>query len=289
MSVQGTDWRARTQPIVVLNQLAPRRFTARILLAEDNPVNQKVALGALERLGYMADVVGNGSAAVIAWQTGRYALILMDCQMPVMDGYQATREIRLLERGGVRTPIIALTADAMVGTEQQCRDAGMDAYLTKPLDRALLDETISRHLPASRVHQGAAESAAPVVATDSGAADRAPNAPTPTGADAPVDWDMFMATNDGDSAFAAELIEVFIDSGDAVLRDIRDALERGDLSAVRKAAHSLKGSTATMRARASSEAAALLEAAARSGDMAMIPAPDRNLILWDRARPPTAK
>jgi HPt (histidine-containing phosphotransfer) domain-containing protein len=85
--------------------------------------------------------------------------------------------------------------------------------------------------------------------------------------DEPVDWDEFMATADGDTAFAGELVEVFIDCGDAVLRDIRDALQRGDAPAIRQAAHSLKGSSASMRARATSEAAALLEAAARTGDM----------------------
>jgi signal transduction histidine kinase/DNA-binding response OmpR family regulator/HPt (histidine-containing phosphotransfer) domain-containing protein len=291
MSLQGADWRARTQPIVVTGQLPPTLVTDRILLAEDNPVNQKVALGALERLGYKADAVCNGSAAVTAWQTGRYALILMDCQMPVMDGYQATREIRLLERGGVRTPIIALTADAMMGTEQHCREAGMDAYLTKPLDRALLHETISRHLSAARSKQETQAGPEPVVVVttpvvtapvvtapvataplppSTASAQDVPAATTTAGAlaaEEPVDWAEFMATTDGDAEFAGELVQVFIDSGDAVLRDISTALQRGDVPAVRQAAHSLKGSSASMRARATSEAAALLEAAARAGDM----------------------
>jgi signal transduction histidine kinase/ligand-binding sensor domain-containing protein/CheY-like chemotaxis protein/HPt (histidine-containing phosphotransfer) domain-containing protein len=281
MSVQGADWRARTQPIVVSGQLPPTLVTDRILLAEDNPVNQKVALGALERLGYKADAVCNGSAAITAWQTGRYALILMDCQMPVMDGYQATREIRLLERGSVRTPIIALTADAMMGTEQHCREAGMDAYLTKPLDRALLHETISRHLSAARSKQETQAAPEPVVVVTAPVAAApsppntavAPDVPAATtaavtlAAEEPVDWAEFMATTDGDAEFAGELVQVFIDSGDAVLRDISNALQRGDAPAVRQAAHSLKGSSASMRARATSEAAALLEAAARAGDM----------------------
>jgi signal transduction histidine kinase/ligand-binding sensor domain-containing protein/CheY-like chemotaxis protein/HPt (histidine-containing phosphotransfer) domain-containing protein len=261
MSVHGADWRARTQPIVVSAQLPRTIITDRILLAEDNPVNQKVALGALERLGYKADVVGNGSAAVTAWQTGRYALVLMDCQMPVMDGFQATREIRSMERG-VRTPIIALTADAMVGTEQNCRDAGMDAYLTKPLDRALLDETISRHLRAPKEPEPVTTVTA-AVGTDDATADATKLAAR----EDPVDWEQFMATTAGDAEFAGELIQLFIESGDAVLRDIRAALQRGDAPAVRQAAHSLKGSSASLCARPTSEAAALLEAAAGSGDM----------------------
>jgi signal transduction histidine kinase/ligand-binding sensor domain-containing protein/CheY-like chemotaxis protein len=268
MSVHGADWRARTQPIVITAQLPPKLVTDRILLAEDNPVNQKVALGALERLGYKADVVGNGSAAVSAWQTGRYALILMDCQMPVMDGYQATREIRSLERGSVRTPIIALTADAMMGTEQHCRDAGMDAYLTKPLDRALLDETISRHLrpKAAQVEAQSEQQALGELAGANLAAQQQP-----------VDWEEFIATTAGDAEFASQLVQVFIESGDRVLRDIRDALQRGDAPAVRQAAHSLKGSSASMCARAASEAAALLEAAARAGEMTQLAALEARL------------
>jgi signal transduction histidine kinase/ligand-binding sensor domain-containing protein/DNA-binding response OmpR family regulator len=273
ISVHGADWRARTQPIIVTAQLPPPVITDRILLAEDNPVNQKVALGALERLGYKADAVGNGSAAVTAWQTGRYALILMDCQMPVMDGYQATREIRSLERG-FRTPIIALTADAMMGTEQNCRDAGMDAYLTKPLDRALLEETISRHLCATRDQPEALKEPEPLGAITAAAAAGTNGATVDvsnlTAQEEPVDWEEFMATTDGDAELARELVQLFIESGDAVLRDIRDALQRGDATAVRQAAHSLKGSSASMRARATSEAAARLEAAARAGDMTQL-------------------
>jgi signal transduction histidine kinase/ligand-binding sensor domain-containing protein/DNA-binding response OmpR family regulator len=270
ISVQGADWRARTQPIVVTAQLPPTNITDRILLAEDNPVNQKVALGALERLGYKADAVGNGSAAVGAWQTGRYALILMDCQMPVMDGYQATREIRMLERG-MRTPIIALTADAMMGTEQNCRDAGMDAYLTKPLDRALLEAAINRHLR-SRAPQPPRVQMAAAEKTDVSPVDAA----KPKAED-PVDWEEFIATTDGDSGFAGELVHMFIESGDAVLRDIHDALQRGDTAAVRQAAHSLKGSSASMCARATSNAAALLEAAALRSDMTELAALEQRL------------
>jgi CheY-like chemotaxis protein/HPt (histidine-containing phosphotransfer) domain-containing protein len=218
----------------------------RILLAEDNGVNQKVARGMLERMGYKVDIVSNGADAVAAWQTGRYQAILMDCQMPVMDGYQATREIRLRERGANRIPIIALTADAMKGAEQKCRDAGMDDYLTKPLNRALLGETVDRHLAIRRLPAPPLESDSPVE-------------------DSPVDWEQLMTTMDGDQESAQELVRLFIDSGDAALRDISAALGRGDLAAVGYAAHSFKGSSASIRARSASAAAAQLEEAARAG------------------------
>jgi signal transduction histidine kinase/ligand-binding sensor domain-containing protein/CheY-like chemotaxis protein/HPt (histidine-containing phosphotransfer) domain-containing protein len=252
MSVDPLQWHERTQPIVIAERRRERRQERRILLAEDNVVNQKVALGTLEKLGYAVDIVANGAEALAAWQTGRYHLILMDCQMPVMDGYQAAREIRHREPQGVRIPIIALTADAMKGAEEQCREAGMNDYLTKPLDRVRLTEAIERHLRAAE--PSPAQPSAAATGTTPGAAPGDP-----------VDWERFMSVADGDEGFVAQLVQLFIDSGDAALREIRDALTRGDLPAIGRAAHALKGSSANIRAGKASEAAGRLEAAARNG------------------------
>ncbi len=140
MSAQSPQSHGSTQSIVLPARKANSQTSGHVLLADDNRVNQKVALGALQRMGLKVDVANNGEEAVAAWAAGIFDLILMDCQMPVMDGYQAAREIRARETRANRTPIIALTADAMKGTEQLCRESGMDDYLTKPIDRERLSE-----------------------------------------------------------------------------------------------------------------------------------------------------
>jgi signal transduction histidine kinase/ActR/RegA family two-component response regulator len=119
---------------------------ARLLLVEDNKVNQKVALTLLGRLGYQVDLAEDGQQAVDAAQRNAYALILMDMQMPVMDGLEATRRIRAEARGGPRVPIVALTANAMQSDQEACRQAGMDDFLAKPFDRAGLAACIERWL-----------------------------------------------------------------------------------------------------------------------------------------------
>jgi CheY-like chemotaxis protein len=246
MAVDAAQWHQRTQPIVIAEHNRDPFNERLILLAEDNLVNQKVACGTLERMGFKIEIVNNGADAVAAWATGRYQMILMDCQMPVMDGYQATREIRSRERGADRIPIIALTADAMKGAEAQCRDAGMDDYLTKPIDRIRLGETVERHFARLSLR-------------------RSPQIPDES--DSPVDWGQFMTTMDGDHESAHEVVRLFIDSGDATLRDINAALGRGDLAAIGRSAHSFKGSSASIRAVSASAAAAKLEEAARAGDL----------------------
>jgi signal transduction histidine kinase/ligand-binding sensor domain-containing protein/CheY-like chemotaxis protein/HPt (histidine-containing phosphotransfer) domain-containing protein len=257
MAVEAAQWHQRTQPIVIAERARDRVSENRILLAEDNVVNQKVARGTLEKMGYKIDIVNNGAEAVAAWGSGRYQIILMDCQMPVMDGYEAARQIRLREGGAPRVPIIALTADAMKGAEQQCRDAGMDDYLTKPLDRDRLADTIARHLGAARPATGHRRGSQP-------------SAESSADTDAPVDWSRLMTATDGDKEFAQELVQLFIDSGDAALRDISAALGRGDLAAIGSGAHSFKGSSASICAQPASAAAARLEEAARLGSLEQI-------------------
>jgi signal transduction histidine kinase/CheY-like chemotaxis protein len=147
LSGKAEDWHTRTQPVGAQDSTAQRgRAGHRILIAEDNVVNEKVARHSLQKLGFRVDAVKNGREAVTAWRTGRYDLILMDCQMPELDGYDATREIRDHERGRQHIPIVALTAHAMKDDDLKCRAAGMDDHLTKPLDRESLRLCLDRHL-----------------------------------------------------------------------------------------------------------------------------------------------
>jgi CheY-like chemotaxis protein len=117
-------------------------FAARVLVAEDNPVNQRVVQGLLAKLGCEAVVVPNGAAAVHTAQAGCFDLILMDCQMPEVDGFEATRRIRAQERA--RTPIVALTAGALDGDRERCLATGMDDYLSKPLRLEDLERVLTR-------------------------------------------------------------------------------------------------------------------------------------------------
>ncbi len=234
-----------------------QRTGTHILLAEDNLVNQKVALRLLQKLDYAVDLATDGHAAVAAWQSGDFDLILMDCQMPRMDGYAATREIRRLENGRRRIPIIALTAHAMKGDDEKCRAAGMDDYLTKPIDGALLAACLQRFAPP--VQPGIDR-------------DTRPTAPMAEVLDAPADWETLLGSLDGDRGFARELLEVYVASGDERLTAFGTAQRCGDHLAMREAAHALKGASASLHAPAATSAAARLEAAAILQDDAHIPA-----------------
>jgi CheY-like chemotaxis protein len=121
-----------------------------ILVADDDPVNQIVAASLLEKIGYQVELVADGNEAVAATEQITYAAVLMDCQMPGMDGYEATRVIRRREHGRTHMPIIALTAYTLPGDREKCLAAGMDDYLNKPVTPTVLHETLTRHIAASR-------------------------------------------------------------------------------------------------------------------------------------------
>jgi signal transduction histidine kinase/CheY-like chemotaxis protein len=270
------SWHMQSQPMITRHALRAQRTRShnRILLAEDNVVNQKVALRLLEKLNYRVDVVADGRAAVAAWQAGTFDLILMDCQMPQMDGYSATREIRKLEGDNHHIPIVALTAHAMKGDEEKCRAAGMDDYLTKPIDRARLDACLDRLLPSTGATGVMLALREPAIAAEhtASAAHSAGAAQTPNPLQAPVDWEALLKSIDGDEGFARELAGAFIGTGDRELAAIAAALRTGDAATMRESAHTLKGASANLRAAAASAAATQLERAAGLGESAQFPA-----------------
>jgi two-component system sensor histidine kinase/response regulator len=262
-------WRLQNQPMITRHALRAQRARTRnrILLAEDNLVNQKVALRILEKLDYRVEVAADGRAAIAAWQTGHFDLILMDCQMPNMDGYEATRAIRKLEAGQHHIPIVALTAHAMKGDDEKCRAAGMDDYLTKPIDRAKLDACLEHFLPSTGSTGLTRAIKEPLTAGFVGHETAKENL-----FDHPVDWAALLESIDGDESFARELVESFIGTANQALAAIAVALGKADYAKMRDSAHVLKGASANLRASTASTAAGQLEAAAGTGESAHIPA-----------------
>lgn len=214
--------------------------TGMVLVAEDNPVNQKVALMLLKELGFSAHVVGSGLEAVEVLNHTPYSLILMDCQMPEMDGFEATGAIRRAEAlTGRHIPIIAMTAHAMQGDREKCIAAGMDDYVSKPVTAAKLKEVLLRWFKTdTNAWRGASMPASgKTEGTNSGAKPAETNL---------INFESLKDTCGEDGAI--ELIGVFTSSTDTLLNRIYDAIEIKDSTKLKAAAHELKGSCGSMGA-----------------------------------------
>ncbi|MFZ5594947.1 MAG: response regulator [Pseudomonadota bacterium] len=229
---------------------------ARILVVEDNVVNQKVALGMLQRLGYAADVANHGGEALALLAGRRYGLILMDLQMPGLDGYETTAVIRGNEGDGEHVPIIAMTANAMEDVCKKCLDCGMDDYLTKPAKIETLREILARWLPAGETKSVQAESRhdANIV---SGSIDE-PKPPT-------VDHATLDTLRDLMGAGFPDLIKVFLAAVPQRLAAMREMAQSGESQALLREAHTLKGSSANLGAVALSNLCKGLEESCRDG------------------------
>jgi CheY-like chemotaxis protein len=241
----------------------------RVLLAEDNPVNQKLAIRLLENLGQQVEAVANGKRAVLAALSGRFDLVLIDVQMPEMDGLEATRLIRAHEQNaGGHLPIVALTAHAMKGDRESCLEAGMDEYLSKPIQSVQLAELLVRHAGLARKSELAGRVHDASVNGESRSVPDRGDEPSSRGDWRDVlDWHEMRSVVANDTRLLRDLIALFEGECPRLLADIRAGLESDDGSRVRLAAHALKGAASNFGARPATKAAERLELLARAGDL----------------------
>ncbi len=222
---------------------------ARLLLVEDTPVNREVALGMLDMLGHVAQAVENGRLAVEAVARERFDLVLMDCQMPEMDGFTATARIRQQERESAdhrHVPIIALTANAMEGDRSRCLAAGMDDYLAKPFTMAQLSEMLTQWLTVQTATQPTEPAAPPAAGPDHSPSDQPPPAPAEIDKTA---WDAILALQrPGRPDILAKVLTAYLNDSRTLVEEIRTAVQTQDAVALTKAAHRLKSSSAQLGA-----------------------------------------
>jgi signal transduction histidine kinase/DNA-binding response OmpR family regulator/HPt (histidine-containing phosphotransfer) domain-containing protein len=236
----------------------------RVLLAEDNPLNQEVAKAMLAKLGLAVDVANNGEEALALIEKQAYDLVLMDCQMPVMDGYQATAAIRARQANNAkRLPIIALTANAMQGDREQCINAGMDDYLAKPYSRPQLEQVLSRWLQPENAPLPAGAEPASVAAAE-------PDLPAPV-RDATINMKFIDQLREldpvGGMGLARQILQVYLDSTGKLVSQAEQAIAADDAEALRFAAHSLKSSSANVGAETLSGLFKQLEGLAREANL----------------------
>jgi signal transduction histidine kinase/DNA-binding NarL/FixJ family response regulator len=221
----------------------------RILVADDSATNQTVLLAQLRKLGYQADTAGNGAEALEALRHGTYGLLLMDCEMPVMDGYEATRRVRA--SANAHLPIIAVTASASPGDRARCISEGMNDFLAKPVDLRLLAEMLAKWLPAAS-SRDAAHTTGPA----------RPEPPT-----AVFDPEAFLKRLLGDRQLAVLIVKGFLEGFPEQLKTLRARLAEANGPAVRLQAHALKGSAATVSAVSLRAVAQEMERAAAAGGL----------------------
>ncbi len=239
-----------------------------ILLVEDNKMNQLVGSKVLAKLGYAFDIARHGGEAVQAAMLNSYDAILMDCQMPEMDGYEATQHIRRFESGNRRTPIIAMTAAAMEGDRERCLEAGMDDYITKPVRPDVIAAVIERWV--ARSHETAPVEMVEVEVEEAvAAAFDVPSGFVQGGHD-PLDAGqigLLRSLDDGEGTVLAEIVAQYLDQSLGYRDALVHAVAGGDPPAVERSAHSLRGSSANVGAAYLAQICAELETLGRNGDV----------------------
>ena len=238
-----------------------RSHTASVLLVEDNAINQQVAVTILHKQGYKVDIASDGLQAFLLFQANKYHVILMDCQMPLMDGFEATRKMRKMEceQGLKRTPIIALTANALDADREACLSSGMDDFLVKPIRIKAIRDVFSRFAIGSGDVEAAPMIAGHVLATK-----------PQDDVDLSAHFD-FKLLDDLEEVLSeeqyAEIVLLFIEGADKRLNELRVAIQNLDVKGIEFSAHSLKGSSANLGARKLSEICDLLVDKVRKNDI----------------------
>ncbi|HUH07721.1 MAG TPA: response regulator [Egibacteraceae bacterium] len=229
------------------------RHRGHVLLVEDNAANQLVGAAIVRKLGYRVDVVANGQEALEVLALRGYDAVLMDLYMPVMDGYEATREIRQREGQLAHTPIIAMTAGALEEDHRRCLEAGMDEYVTKPVRLEDLGAVLARWVPTSEAPPEADESE-----------------PAPADAEAPIDpgrWAVLLDLVGNDSGLLNSIIDTFVEDTPQRVDSLRAAVEAGDDETAKRAVHTLRGSGANLGAVRLAQLCGTLEERAHRGDL----------------------
>jgi len=254
LSDPGSEALVRSAGELAATDVDTMRLRGRVLLVEDNAVNRKVAERLLALLGLVVDSCEDGRSALQRLQHGGYDLVLMDCQMPVMDGYAASRAWRRHEAsaGLPHVPILAMTANAMPGDREKCLDAGMDEYLSKPLDRRMLVRMLARWLAPAPAESGSGGAATPAAAAST---------PASPALDASIVADLVDIMGEG----FPELVRIYLEETPRRVLQLRDAAAEGDADAIVACAHTLKSSSANLGATGLSELARRLEYDARGG------------------------
>jgi len=234
--------------VITRHTLRENRRKLQILLAEDNPVNQQLAVRVLEKRGHIVTVAANGAEALALLEGSRFDLVLMDVQMPTMNGFQATAAIRKQEEtAGKHLPIIAMTAHAMEGDRERCLAAGMDAYVAKPIKVADLIVAIENLYCTSEVSERAAT--------------------TTHREREPIDTESALANVEGDAELLKNLSAEFLRDLPEMLSNIREAITARNANGIERAAHKLKGCVGNFAAQPVFDAAARLEVLGRDSSL----------------------
>jgi PAS domain S-box-containing protein len=251
MTALGEPLQTET-PLITQYSLQENRRPLNLLLAEDNAVNQKLAVTLLQKQGHQVTVANNGLEAISHWTSGEFDAILMDVDMPEMNGYEATEQIRLTEQGrAVHIPIVAMTAHAMQGAREECLAHGMDGYLSKPIDVAALWHELDLLLPRSEPapSQTGASNAAAKSSTSASVADALPVA----------NFHQLRQTIDNNRELFEELVKLYVTDAPVQRARLQVGLAQGDADAVRRAAHSIKGMVGVFSAERTLAAAQAVE------------------------------